>query len=100
MPGSGIVAAAEITHSLPDVAVVMLTASRDDEDLFSALRAGALGIPVEGHGPRRASVPRSGGCSAGEAVLPRWLVRKVVDQFRATPRPALRIAEPAHSRCR
>jgi two-component system, NarL family, response regulator NreC len=43
MPGSGIVAAAEITHTVPDVAVVMLTASRDDEDLFAALRAGASG---------------------------------------------------------
>ena len=37
MPGNGIAAAAQITAALPDVAVVMLTVSRQDEDLFDAL---------------------------------------------------------------
>ena len=85
MPGSGIAAAAEITHALPDVAVVMLTASRDDEDLFAALRAGASGYLLKDMDPEphRSRAP---GVLAGEAVLPRWLVLKVVDQFRATPR--------------
>src|SRR4051812_36301751 len=41
MPGNGITAAARITAALPDTAVVMLTVSRDDADLFEALRAGA-----------------------------------------------------------
>ena len=91
MPGSGIAAAAEITHRLPDVAVVMLTASRDDEDLFAALRAGASGYLLKDMDPDRL-VPALHGVLAGEAVLPRWLVRKVVDEFRATPRR--RIALP------
>src|ERR671914_90822 len=43
MPGSGIWAAAEIAAVLPDVPVLMLTVSRDTDDLFDALRAGALG---------------------------------------------------------
>ena len=91
MPGSGIAAAAEITHALPDVAVVMLTASRDDEDLFAALRAGASGYLLKDMDPGRlCSALR--GVLAGEAVLPRWLVLKVVDQLRATPRR--RIALP------
>jgi DNA-binding NarL/FixJ family response regulator len=85
MPGSGIVAAAEITHALPDVAVVMLTASRDEEDLFAALRAGASGYLLKDMDPARLG-PALRGVLAGEAVLPRWLVLKVVDQFRATPR--------------
>jgi two-component system nitrate/nitrite response regulator NarL len=91
MPGSGIAAAVEITHTLPDVAVVMLTASRDDEDLFAALRAGASGYLLKDMDPGRLSHALQG-VLAGEAVLPRWLVLKVVDQFRATPRR--RIALP------
>jgi two-component system nitrate/nitrite response regulator NarL len=85
MPGSGIAAAAEITHSVPGVAVVMLTASRDDEDLFAALRAGASGYLLKDMDPVRLGAALHG-VLAGEAVLPRWLVLKVIDQFRATPR--------------
>lgn len=85
MPGSGIAAAAEITHTMPDVAVVMLTASRDDEDLFAALRAGASGYLLKDMDPTRIGSALRG-VLAGEAVLPRWLVFKVIDQFRATPR--------------
>src|SRR3954451_16612012 len=85
MPGGGITAAAEITHTVPDSAVVMLTASRDDEDLFAALRAGASGYLLKDMDPGRLG-PALQGVLAGEAVLPRWLVLKVVDQLRATPR--------------
>jgi two-component system nitrate/nitrite response regulator NarL len=85
MPGSGITAAAEITHTVPGVAVVMLTASRDDEDLFAALRAGAAGYLLKDMDPARLA-PALRGVLAGEAALPRWLVLKVVDQFRAAPR--------------
>jgi two-component system, NarL family, nitrate/nitrite response regulator NarL len=95
MPGSGIAAAAEITHAMPDIAIVMLTASRDDEDLFAALRAGASGYLLKDMDPARLA-PALRGVLAGEAVLPRWLVLKVVDQFRATPRR--RIALPNRSR--
>ena len=91
MPGSGIGAAAEITHTMPDVAVVMLTASRDDEDLFSALRAGASGYLLKDMDPGRLA-PALRGVLAGEAVLPRWLVLKVVDQLRATPRRRIVLA--------
>src|ERR1700722_1800046 len=48
MPGNGISAAAEITTALPGTAVVMLTVSRHDEDLFDALRAGASGYLLKG----------------------------------------------------
>ena len=85
MPGSGIMAAAEITQSLQGVAVVMLTASRDDEDLFAALRAGASGyLPKDMDPDRIGSALR--GVLAGEAALPRWLVLKVLDEFRAEPK--------------
>src|SRR3954471_4613680 len=53
MPGSGITAAREITDQLPDTAVVMLTVSRDDADLFQALRAGARVYLVKAIEPTR-----------------------------------------------
>ena len=43
MPGGGIAAAGAISERLPETAIVMLTVSRDDADLFDAPRAGAAG---------------------------------------------------------
>ena len=84
MPGSGILAAAEITLAQPDTAVVMLTASREDEDLFAALRAGASGYLLKDMDPDRLA-PALRGVLAGEAALPRWLVLKVVQELRGAP---------------
>lgn len=43
MPGGGINAAQEIGVRLRETKIVMLTLSADDEDLFAAVRAGAVG---------------------------------------------------------
>ena len=43
MPGSGIAATTRIAAALPGTPIVILTVSRDDADLFDALRAGASG---------------------------------------------------------
>ncbi len=43
MPGGGIAATREIKTRLPGVAIVMLTVSEDEEDLFAAIKAGASG---------------------------------------------------------
>lgn len=43
MPGGGIAATREIKARLPGVAIVMLTVSEDEEDLFAAIKAGASG---------------------------------------------------------
>jgi DNA-binding NarL/FixJ family response regulator len=81
MPGNGISAAADITQAHSDVAVVMLTVSRDDSDLFDALRAGALGYLLKDTDPDR--LPHAlRGVLEGEAALPRALVARVVDEFR------------------
>ena len=69
MPGNGIAAATQISGALPDTSVVMLTVSRQDEDLFDALRAGASGLsaqgPGRGHHRRRAPArPGRGGHAA------------------------------------
>ncbi len=82
MPGGGIRAASEITKALPDTAVVMLTASRDDDDLFEALRAGASGYLLKDMDPDRlASALR--GVMDGEAALPRSLALKVIQQLQS-----------------
>jgi DNA-binding NarL/FixJ family response regulator len=66
MPGSGIQAARDIAGQLPNTAIVMLTVSRSDEDLFDALRAGASGYLMIN----------------GEAALSRTLVAKLIEEFR------------------
>jgi DNA-binding NarL/FixJ family response regulator len=81
MPGNGIAAAAQIAHQLPDIAIVMLTVSRDDADLFDALRAGASGYLLKDTDPVR--LPEAlKGVLEGEAALPRTLVARVIDEFR------------------
>lgn len=81
MPGNGIAAAEEIARLLPDAAVVMLTVSQADEDLFDALEAGALGYLLKDTSPLRlADALRA--VLAGEAALPAHLVTKVVSEFR------------------
>jgi DNA-binding NarL/FixJ family response regulator len=82
MPGGGIAAAAEISSQLPDVAIVMLTVSQDDADLFDALRAGASGYLLKDIDPGRLPLALEA-VLAGEAALPRGLVSRLVDEFRA-----------------
>ena len=89
MPGGGIAAAAEIIERLPGTAVVMLTVSRDDEDLFAALRAGASGYLLKDMEAGRLHAALRG-VLAGEAAIPRTLVARIIEEFRASERrPAL-----------
>ncbi|MGS0684529.1 response regulator [Nakamurella sp. GG22] len=86
MPGNGIRAARAISTALPDTAVVMLTASIDDADLFDALRAGASGYLQKGMDTDR--LPHAlRGVLNGEAAISRALVAKILNEFRA---PAIR----------
>lgn len=85
MPGSGIAAARTLTTELPSAAVVMLTVSRDDDDLFEALRAGARGYLLKDIDPDRLSHALRG-VLEGEAALPRNLVARLVDEFRGRDR--------------
>ncbi len=85
MPGSGIAAAARIGELLPDTAVVMLTISRDDGDLFAALKAGAAGYLLKDMDPGRLPAALLGVLS-GEAALPRTLMARVLEEFRTADR--------------
>ena len=81
MPGGGIAAAAEIGSALPSAAVVMLTISQHDDDLFDALKAGALGYLLKGTDPGR--LPHAlRGVLEGQAAVPRSLVARVIAEFR------------------
>jgi DNA-binding NarL/FixJ family response regulator len=81
MPGGGIAAASEIASALPEAAIVMLTVSRDDADLFDALRAGACGYLLKD--VDRAELPAAlRGALAGEAPLPANLVARLIEEFR------------------
>jgi DNA-binding NarL/FixJ family response regulator len=88
MPGNGIDAAREIAHKVSDVSIVMLTASRDDDDLFEALRAGASGYLLKDMDPDRLG-PALRGVLAGEAALPRSLAMKVIQQLHSPARRRL-----------
>jgi DNA-binding NarL/FixJ family response regulator len=81
MPGGGIAAASAIAQAVPDTAIVMLTVSRDDADLFDALRAGACGYLLKD--VDRAELPDAlRGALAGEAPLPANLVARLIEEFR------------------
>ena len=81
MPGGGVAAAGQVAASLPGTAIVMLTVSRNDDDFFDALRAGAHGYLLKDMDPVRLPAALHG-VLAGEAALPRALAARLVDRFR------------------
>jgi len=81
MPGGGAKAACEITARLPATKVVMLTVSRDSDDLFSALRAGACGYLLKDI-PRERLPHALVDALSGNAAIPRILVSRIVAEFR------------------
>src|SRR6185436_1396061 len=88
MPGNGIVAAGEIVEAVPDTAVVMLTVSRDDDDLFAALRLGAVGYLLKDVAAERLADALEA-VLEGEAALPGTLVARLVEEFRSRGRRRL-----------
>jgi DNA-binding NarL/FixJ family response regulator len=81
MPGGGIVAAERIAASLSETAIVMLTVSGSEQDLFDALRAGASGYLLKTTDPDRLPLALHGVLS-GEAALPRALTARLIEEFR------------------
>ena len=83
MPGSGTAAAWEISSRLPEAKVVMLTVSRDDNDLFASLRAGASGYLLKDLDADRLADALYD-VVQGEAAIPGTLVARIIQQFRDT----------------
>jgi DNA-binding NarL/FixJ family response regulator len=81
MPGNGLRAVAGIAARLPDTAVLMLTVSRNPNDMFDALRAGAMGYLLKDIDPED-MVRAVRGAAAGEAALPGFLATRLIEEFR------------------
>lgn len=97
MPGSGIRAAREISRALPGTAIVMLTRSSEDDDLFDSLRAGAAGYLLKDADPATLA-DNLRGVLRGEGAMPPRLVARIMDEFRAPPRRRFARTSPAASR--
>ena len=80
--GGGIRAAAEISERVPSTAIVMLTVSTEESDLFDSLRAGADGYLLKDTDPDRLPFALQGVLD-GEAALPRTLAARVIEEFRS-----------------
>ncbi len=81
LPGGGIAAAGQITSAVSGTAVVMLTLSRHDGDVFAALRAGASGYLHKDADTSR--LPHAlRGVLSGEAALPRAVTARLIEEFR------------------
>jgi DNA-binding NarL/FixJ family response regulator len=98
MPGGGIAAAWEIAARLPTTKVVMLTASDEDADLFSALSAGAVGYLVKDTDLHRLPDALRDVAQGGTAI-PRAFVGRIVTQLRSnSPRFRTTAVDADHGR--
>lgn len=83
---TGLEATRLISAELPDVKVVVLTASEDDADLFEAIKSGAQGfLPKDIESSRLFALLE--GVSRGEPALTPSIARKLLGEF-AHPVPA------------
>ena len=79
--GSGIEACEKIMAELPTAKVVMLTSYAEDEMLFSAIRAGAVGYVLKQVGGNEV-IRAIEAAARGEATLDPTLTQRVFDEMR------------------
>ena len=92
VPGDGFAALAEISSRVPESSTVVLTGSREEDDLFRSLKAGAVGYLLKDTDPDR--LPNAlRGVLAGEAALPRTLVARLIEEFRDRGQRRLRLTD-------
>ena len=78
MPGmTGIDATREIGRVAPEVAVLMLTMFEDDDSVFAAMRAGALGYVLKG-APPADMIRAIASVAAGEAIFGTGVARRAL----------------------
>ena len=92
MPGNGISAAARISEQVPGASIVMLTVSRNDDDLLDALKAGAKGYLLKDIDQSR-SPEALQAVLDGEAALGGALVARLIDEFRRRSERRVRTAK-------
>jgi DNA-binding NarL/FixJ family response regulator len=82
--GTGLEATRELSRAAPDVGVLMLTMYDDDESVFAAMRAGALGYVLKGADPENI-VRAIASVAAGEAIFGPGIARRAM-AYLSTPR--------------
>jgi DNA-binding NarL/FixJ family response regulator len=78
----GFAATAEIVRIAPQVAVLVLTMSDDDDTVFAAMRAGASGYLVKG-ATKEEIIRAVTAVAAGEAIFGPGVARRVLSYFNA-----------------
>lgn len=88
LPGSGLRATQDLTRALPQVPIVTVAATENEEELFDALRAGASGyLPSAATSDDVVDAVRE--VLAGRPVLAPELMLRVLEEFRAPTRARL-----------
>jgi two-component system nitrate/nitrite response regulator NarL len=73
-----------ITREMPDTQIVMLSVSDDDQDLFAAIRAGAIGYLLKSIKPDELFA-RLRGVASGEAPINRLMAARILREFAHSP---------------
>lgn len=89
MPGNGVEAARQIAASVPSVHLAMLTVSEADDDIMSALQAGAKGYILKGVSAEEL-VGIVASISNGESYVSPGLAARLLVSMRARPASAPR----------
>lgn len=93
MPGGGIAATSAIKTLRPDVAIVMLTVSEDEEDLSAAVKAGASGYLLKNlRGEEFQAMLEAVG--RGEAALSPLSAKRILEEFGRPPGATASAAGP------
>jgi DNA-binding NarL/FixJ family response regulator len=87
MPGGGIEATRQITHTSPSVRVLVVTMFKDDDSVFTALRAGARGYILK-DADENDMLRAVRAVGEGEAIFSPEVATRVLSYF-ARPRPLL-----------
>ena len=83
MPGiDGIEATRQVARAAPGVAVLMLTMFEDDESVFAAMRAGALGYVLKGASPDT-MIRAIAAVAGGEAIFSAGVARRALTYLTA-----------------
>ncbi len=90
----GLAATRLLRERMPNVKVVILTASDDDEDLFAAIRAGAHGYLLKNVAPDEL-VRLLEGIGNGEAAISGCMASRLLVQFASSAKAATAISPPA-----
>ena len=81
LPGSGLEAASQIGKLCPDIQIVMLTASEEEQNVTASLEAGAKGYLLKGtSGPELIRIARA--VCGGDSYVTPTLAAKLLSQMR------------------